>query len=139
MSEARRTGPALVVGAAALDVVLVVAFAVNGRSSHAEVLDAAGIWGTAWPFLAGLVLGWLAAGAWRHPLVIWPTAVAIWASTLVLGMLIRFAAGGDVVLAFVIVAALTLALFLLGRRGIALLARRLRRARRAAAGTAGVA
>ena len=102
-----------------VDAVLVVVFSVVGRSSHAEGLGPAGVWGTAWPFLAGLAGGWLAARAWRHPLAVWPTGLAVWAGALVVGMLLRLASGQGVALAFVIVAALTLALLLIGWRGLA--------------------
>ena len=61
MSDRARTGTAIVVGALALDTALVIVFAVIGRSSHAEGLDVAGVWGTAWPFLTGLAVGW-----WRR-------------------------------------------------------------------------
>jgi hypothetical protein len=115
-----------VVVALVVDVVLVVVFAVVGRSSHAEGLDAAGVWGTAWPFLAGLGVGWLAARAWRHPLAVWPTGVVVWASTLVVGMLLRLATGQGTAIAFIVVATLTLAVLLLGWRAIAWAVTRLR-------------
>lgn len=117
-----------------LDAVLVVVFAVIGRSSHAEGLDAAGVWGTAWPFLAGLAIGWAVAGAWRRPSAPWPTGVIVWAATLIVGMLLRVAVGQGVQVAFVIVAAVTLATLLVGWRGIAALVTRLT-GDRATAGT----
>jgi len=97
-----------------------------GRSSHAEGLDVAGVWGTAWPFLAGLGVGWLAARAWRHPLAVWPTGVIVWAATLVVGMLLRLVTGQGTAVAFIVVAMLTLAVLLLGWRAIAWAAIRLR-------------
>ena len=121
MSDRGRTGTAVVVGALALDAALVIAFAVIGRSSHAEGLDVAGVWVTAWPFLVGLVVGWTAARAWRHPLAPWPTGVIVWAATLVVGMLLRLSSDQGVQLAFLIVAALTLAVLLVGWRGVAAL------------------
>lgn len=133
MNDRARTGTAGTVGALLLDVALVVVFAVIGRSSHAEGLDAAGVWTTAWPFLAGLGVGWLAATAWRHPLAVWPTGVLVWAATLVIGMLLRLASGQGVQPAFVIVAAVTLAVMLIGWRAVAALIARLRRPTRATA------
>lgn len=128
MRERRNLGTAGVLGALVLDVALVVAFAIIGRRSHAEGLDAAGLWATAWPFIAGLGLGWLAARAWRHPLAIWPTAVLVWAGALVIGMLLRAVSGRGVAFAFVVVAAVTLAILLVGWRGVAhLITRRSRR------------
>ncbi|MGX5697937.1 DUF3054 domain-containing protein [Agromyces soli] len=123
------TRPALgaVLGAFAVDAVLVVAFAAIGRRSHAEGLDVAGVWQTAWPFLAGLVLGWVLAFAWRRPARIWPTGTVIWVATLAGGMVLRAASGQGVQLAFVLVAAAVLALFLIGWRAIAALIARVRR------------
>ena len=129
MDDRARNSTALVVGALVLDAVLVVAFAIVGRRSHAEGLDAVGIWGTAWPFLAGLGVGWLAARAWRHPLAAWPTGVVVWASTLVVGMLLRLASGQGVQVAFVLVAAISLAILLIGWRSLTALVKRRSRAR----------
>lgn len=129
MSERPGPGAAGILGALVLDAVLVVVFAVIGRSSHAEGLDVAGVWGTAWPFLAGLAVGWVAALAWRHPFAAWPTGAIVWAGTLVVGMLLRLASGQGVAVAFVIVAAITLAVLLIGWRGVGILATRRRRGR----------
>lgn len=46
-SMSRREHSRAAVGALLLDVVVVTGFAVIGRVSHAEGLDAAGVWGTA--------------------------------------------------------------------------------------------
>ena len=129
MSERRSLRHAGVVGSFLFDAVLVVAFAIIGRSTHEEGLDLAGVWATAWPFLAGLVFGWVVTLAWRHPLAVWPTGVVVWAGTFVVGMLLRAATGQGVALAFIIVAALTLAVLLMGWRGIALLMSRRTRMR----------
>lgn len=117
--------------AAVADVLLVALFVVIGRRSHAEGLDLAGLWQTAWPFLAALLLGWLVSLAWRRPLAVWPTGVIVWAVTLVGGMLLRTASGQGTQLPFILVAAGTLALFLLGWRAIVALVARLRSPRTA--------
>ncbi|GGR37224.1 DUF3054 domain-containing protein [Agromyces mediolanus] len=117
--------------AAVADVLLVALFVVIGRRSHAEGLDLAGLWQTAWPFLAALLLGWLVSLAWRRPLAVWPTGVVVWAVTLVGGMLLRTASGQGTQLPFILVAAGTLALFLLGWRAIVALVARLRSPRTA--------
>ena len=49
------------VRALAADVVLVLLFATIGRASHREGLSVAGVLEVAWPFLAALAVGWLAA------------------------------------------------------------------------------
>ena len=128
MTQSRNARPAVIATAAVLDAALVVVFVSIGRTSHAEGLDVAGVAGTAWPFLAALVAGWLAARAWRHPLAVWPTGVVVWAVTVVGGMLLRAVSGQGTQFAFIVVATLTLAAFLLGWRLIALLVTRRSRA-----------
>lgn len=110
----RRT-PALALLA---DLVCVVVFCTIGRRSHAEGLTVAGIAETAWPFLAGTAVGWLAARAWRRPLALTPTGVLIWVSTVAVGMVLRKLSGQGVAVSFVIVASLVTALLLLGWRGV---------------------
>ncbi|GAA1056577.1 hypothetical protein GCM10017608_22260 [Agromyces luteolus] len=122
--------PVVAAAAGAADVVLVVVFAAIGRASHGETVDVAGTWETAWPFLVGLVIGWLVARGWRHPLAVRPTGIAAWVSAVVVGMLLRLATGAGAALAFVVVASVTLAAFLLGWRAVVSLVRRARRARR---------
>ncbi|WP_022885982.1 DUF3054 domain-containing protein [Glaciibacter superstes] len=119
-----RARAATVIVAAVIDVVLVLVFVLIGRATHDEgLLGALETW---WPFLVGLFVGWVVMRAWRSPRRIVWTGIGIWVSTVLVGMLLRVATGQGTQLAFVIVATLTLAVFLLGWRGIALLARRIR-------------
>ena len=90
-----------------------------------------GILSTAWPFLAGAAIAWLLLRVWRRPLALWPAGVAVWLGTVAIGMALRALTGQTVVLPFVIVALLSLAVFLLGYRLIVAIVRRLR-ARRSA-------
>lgn len=113
------------VGALLLDAVLVVAFALTGRASHDEDL-LSGLWTTAWPFLAGLALGWLVTLAWRAPAAPLRTGLGVWAVTLTGGMLLRAASGQGTAVAFIVVAAVVLLVLLVGWRGIAALVRRRR-------------
>ncbi len=106
-----------VVGAFALDVAMVMIFIAVGRATHGE-----GPWGiviTAWPFLAGLVVGWIVARAWRGPRIIRWTSIIIWLSTVGVGMLLRFVSGASVESAFIFVSVIALGAFLLGWRGAA--------------------
>ncbi|MGC5189115.1 DUF3054 domain-containing protein, partial [Escherichia coli] len=59
------------------------------------------------------------------------TGLPVWAVTLVAGMLLRTLSGQGVAVAFVIVAGITLLLFLVGWRAIAALVARLRVSRSA--------
>jgi len=110
--------------AAVVDIVLIVAFALIGRSSHAEASSVVGAWTTAYPFLAGWAVGYLVSAAWQRPLRIWPTGLVVWVATVAVGMLLRVLTGqGDVAgdplpLSFVIVATVVLGLFLVGWRAI---------------------
>jgi hypothetical protein len=110
--------PKLLASTAVLDVLLVVIFAVSGRSSHQESLSLGGVFTTAWPFLVALAAGWLLTRNWRSPASLWPAGVCIWLITVAGGMALRILAGGTAALPFVIVATLVLGLFLLGQRAI---------------------
>jgi hypothetical protein len=109
-----------------VDLALVVVFVLIGRRSHAEALDVAGIAATAWPFLVAVLAGWGLARAWRAPSAPWPTGVIVWAVAVVGGLALRVLAGDTAQVAFMIVAALTLALLLIGWRAIVALVRALR-------------
>lgn len=116
------------------DIVLVVVFAAIGRATHdGDVLGPAGsgLATTAWPFVAGLLVGWAVSVGWRHPLAPLRTGLPVWGVTLVAGMLLRAVSGQGVAVAFVIVAAITLALFLVGWRTVAAITARVRVSRSA--------
>lgn len=104
--------------AMALDAVLIILFAAIGRLAHHEALDVAGWAGTAWPFLVGGAVGWVIVATMlrRQPLP--SQGVVVWADTLVLGMLLRVLTRQGTALPFIIVAAVSLAVFLLGWRAI---------------------
>lgn len=101
------------------DVACVVVFCTIGRRSHAEGITVAGVAETAWPFLTGTAVGWLAARAWRRPSALAPTGLIIWLSTVAIGMLLRKATSQGTAVSFVVVASLVTAILLLGWRGVA--------------------
>lgn len=105
-------------------------FVAIGRASHGEADAVAGLVRTAWPFAAGLVLGWSVTRAWRRPAAMLPSGVGIWLITVATGMSLRVASGQGVAVTFVIVALTFLGLALLGWRAVA----RLLPAARTAAG-----
>lgn len=112
--------------AAAIDVVLVVVFAAIGRASHEHSVDVLGVVETAWPFLVGLAAGWLALRAWKAPVAPLRTGVPLVVITVVLGMVLRVVSGGTTAVAFIVVATVTLLVFLAGWRGVAAVIARLR-------------
>ena len=105
----------------AMDVISVLVFCAVGRRSHAEGLTLTGVASTAWPFLSGTVIGWLASRGWRRPTAVVPTGVVVWLCTVVVGMLLRKASSAGVAASFVVVASSVTALLLLGwRAGVGL-------------------
>lgn len=110
----------------AIDVISVVVFCVLGRRSHAEGLSITGVATTAWPFLAGTAIGWLASRGWRQPTAVVPTGVIVWLCTVVVGMLLRKASSAGMAASFIVVASSVTAVLLLGWRVVAALALRRR-------------
>jgi hypothetical protein len=111
-----------------IDVVCVLVFCAVGRRNHDEGINVAGIATTAWPFLAGTALGWLASQAWRRPTAVIPTGVVVWLCTVAVGMLLRKTTSAGVAPSFVVVASAVTALLLLGWRAAIVLASRCRSA-----------
>ncbi|GER22120.1 hypothetical protein NCCP1664_06170 [Zafaria cholistanensis] len=115
-----------------LDALLVVLFAALGRQSHEHGLTPLGILQTAAPFLAALALFTWATRPRATISRTWPAGVIVWAGTVVLGLALRVGTGATAAVPFVVVTAVTLGVFLLGRRAaVGLAARRKVRAGRA--------
>jgi Protein of unknown function (DUF3054) len=110
-----RMRPSVVV-ATLIDVCCVIVFVTLGRHTHHDGDSVSGIWYTAWPFLAGLSIGLIAARYWRAPTAIWPAGLGAWLGAAAAGMAIRVAAGQGTAVAFMAVALAFLGLFLLGWR-----------------------
>lgn len=110
----------------AVDVVGVLVFCAVGRRSHDEGLNIGGVATTAWPFLAGTVVGWLVSRGWRRPTALAPTGVIVWLCTVGVGMALRRASSAGVAASFVVVAAAVTAVLLFGWRAVAGLALRRR-------------
>lgn len=111
-----RMGPLLVF---LIDAVLVVVFATFGRGAHSEGLGVAQVWSTAWPFLVGLVAGWVIVLATRRVPTAVTSGVLLWLVTLAGGMVIRGLGDGRVPhWSFIIVAAIATGVFLVGWRAI---------------------
>ena len=102
--------------AAGLDTFVVVLFVAIGRREHEQDSAIAGLIETAAPFLIALALAWLVLRVWNRPTE-WRTGVGVWAIVVVAGMLLRNLVFDDgTATAFVIVATLFLALFIVGWR-----------------------
>ena len=112
-----------------VDVVAVTVFAILGRSSHAEANTLLGVLGTAWPFLVGAAAGHLVcrtARELRDDPTGWRPGLVVWASTVIIGLVLRVATGDTAAWSFVIVASIVLAVFLLGWRTVVRLVHRAR-------------
>ncbi|PZF83706.1 DUF3054 domain-containing protein [Jiangella anatolica] len=122
--------------AVAADAVLVLVFVLIGRRTHDDPLALAGVARTAWPFLAGLAVGWAVTllGAPRgredagpaRPRGWLAAGVTVWAATVIVGMLLRAASGQGTAASFVVVATVVLGALLVGWRLVAALTGRRR-------------
>ncbi|HZA72002.1 MAG TPA: DUF3054 domain-containing protein [Propionibacteriaceae bacterium] len=101
--------------ASVADGAAVLLFAAVGRLSHAEGVTPLGVLEVAWPFLVGGAVGTVAGRTWRRPESL-PSGAAVWAGTLVGGILFRALTGGGVSVSFVLVAGIVLAVMQLGWR-----------------------
>jgi Protein of unknown function (DUF3054) len=114
-----------------VDVCCVLAFVVIGRHTHHDGDSLAGVWHTAWPFLAGLAAGLAVVRYWRRPLALWPAGVGAWLGAAGAGMAIRVLAGQGTAAPFIAVTFAFLALFVLGWRVVAMVRSHVRRVRHA--------
>lgn len=111
-----------------IDLVLVVIFCVIGRLSHAEGIfsDLPGLLNTIWPFVLALLVAHAVLLLRRVRNDSLASGALLWATTVVVGLLLRALSGQGTALPFIIVATLTLALFLVGWRAVLAIMRRVR-------------
>lgn len=108
----------------AADAVAIVVFAAIGRSNHNEPGDLLGLLGTVAPFAVGLAAAWITPVVRRDPVGI-RAGLVVLGATAVIGLLLRLAFLERLPLAFALVAVASLAVLLVGWRGLsALVARR---------------
>jgi hypothetical protein len=110
---------------ALVDALAILVFAAIGTRSHEEDLAVVGVLEVAAPFLVGGLVGALVARTWQDPLS--PRrGVAVWVGAVVVGMLLRWAFVDRPPLSFIVVATISLAVLVLGWRGVVLGIMRLR-------------
>lgn len=108
----------------AVDGVAVLVFAAIGRMSHSEGLSLSGVVETAFPFLAGCLLGW-GLVEWRDwdPLSM-VAAAGVLVPTVLVGMVGRHLLGDGTAPAFIAVATITLGVLYAGWRLLVKVTRR---------------
>ncbi len=104
--------------ALAADAVAVVVFAAVGRASHGEPGDVLGLAATAAPFAVGLAVAWVTPIVRARPTG-WRAGAVVLAGTAIGGLLLRAAFTGRLPWTFALVATVSLAVLLLGWRGLA--------------------
>lgn len=112
------------------DLVCVLVFASAGKSTHEAGDSNWVVVAIVWPYALAAALahaGLLIRGrrTWR----VWPEGAVVLASTYLLGMCLRVISGRGIAVGFLVVAALFLALIMLGWRGVVQLAARRRASR----------
>jgi hypothetical protein len=114
----RRAGVAL-----ALDLVAVLLFVGIGRVAHAHGLSVGGMASTAWPFVSGLAVGWLALTLGHRAPESLSSGALVCGGTVAVGMALRVVAGQGTAVAFVLVALCVLGASMCGWRLVARLVR----------------
>ena len=99
-----------------LDVIAILLFVAIGRHSHNHVLTWKGMVSTAWPFMVGLIAGWVFVKTSNRVALSRGSGTTIVLFTVVVGMILRVIAGQGTALTFILVALVFLSLFLVGWR-----------------------
>ncbi len=101
------------------DALCIAVFVIIGLHTHHAGLGATEVVRTMWPFVVGLLLGWVAVRAWKRPTAIVPAGVGAWLATVVGGMVLRVLVGQGTAAPFIIVALVFLGVTMLGWRVVA--------------------
>ena len=87
-----------------IDLACVLVFVAIGRSAHEHGLGLSGLASTAWPFVTGMAVGWIALSIRNTPGQSISGGVTVTAFTVAVGMVLRVVAGQGTAFAFVLVA-----------------------------------
>jgi hypothetical protein len=106
--------------AAIADLVAVLIFVLVGRASHHEALSWAGLATTAWPFVIGVVGGYIGVVMTRLSTVSLRGGAVVVVKTLILGLALRYGVQRDgTPLPFIVVTVVVLSALMLGWRLVA--------------------
>lgn len=106
--------------ALAADLVAVVVFAALGRVSHVEADSILGLLGTAAPFVVGAAVAWASPWVRAEPAGIRAGGLVV-AGSVVIGLLLRWGFTGRLPWTFALVTTISLAVLMLGWRGLSIL------------------
>jgi hypothetical protein len=110
----------VIAGSVVADVVAVLIYVTVGRSSHDESLGLSGLFDTAWPFLVGIVGGYIGIALTRWPTLSLRGGLVITVKTLVIGLVLRYGVAKDgTEFSFVVVTIVVLSVLMLGWRLVA--------------------
>ena len=99
-----------------IDLLCVLLFVAIGRHSHQHGISLSGMASTAWPFVAGLIAGWLLLRRVHRQVTTRSSGFLIVLAVVILGMVLRVASGQGTALTFILVAMVFLTLFIVGWR-----------------------
>jgi len=107
----------VIIGSVLADVAAVAIFVVVGRLSHDETLTASGLVRTGWPFVIGVVGGYIGIVLTRWPALSLRGGTVIAVKTFVIGLVLRYGVANDgTPFAFVVVTIVVLTALMLGWR-----------------------
>ena len=107
------------IGWLGFDALVVIVFVAIGRSAHHHAMSWGGFASTAWPFAAGLLIGWAWVLARGRRGSLPASGVVVWLCTVCVGMLLRVEFGQGTAVAFIAVALGFLGALMLGARLLA--------------------
>ena len=111
----------VIIGSVLADLVAVVFFVVVGRLSHDESLSASGLLRTGWPFVIGIVGGYVGIALTRWPVLSLRGGTVIAVKTFIIGLVLRYGVVRDgTPFSFVVVTMVILTALILGWRLLAL-------------------
>jgi len=98
------------------DFISVLVFVTIGRHTHKDGNTLTGTFTTLWPFVVGLLVGWVVVSRTRRVTTARSSGLIIALSAVVVGMVLRVISGQGTALTFVIVASAFLSFCLVGWR-----------------------
>jgi hypothetical protein len=114
-------GLSVIAASSAADLAAVAIYVLVGRLSHDESVSAAGLLSTGWPFLIGIVGGYIGIALTRWPTLSLRGGAVITVKTFVIGLVLRYGVAEDATpFSFVVVTIVVLAVLMLGWRIVTL-------------------